>query len=124
MAYYLTIKEKHDYKLLDISNMMEFKRISKFKAKSFCLEEIDIFTSSFPNEVIFKKILFENGIINLDDIPKEISIRRKNKEDMVKVMYDLVYDYNKKFLDEVYIRMKLLELQNDSIFLIKLLNHY
>ena len=124
MAYYLTIKEKQNYKLLDISNMLEFKRISRFKGNTYSLDEIDIFTSSFPNEIFLKKTLYENGKIELNDISKEISIRRKNKDEMVKVMYDLVYSYNRKFIDEVYIRMKLLELQNDRVFLNKLLNHY
>ena len=124
MAYYLTIKERQNYKLLDISNMKQFKRISKFKRNTYSLEEIDIFTSSFQNELTLKRVLYEQGIINLDEISKEISIRRKNKNEMIKVMYDLVYSYNKKYIDEIYIRMKLLELQNDKMFLNKLLNHY
>lgn len=124
MAYYLTIKQKQNYKLLDVSNMKEFKRLSKFKGNAYSLEEIDIFTSFFQGEIALKKVLYENRIIDLDDISKEISIRRKNKDEMIKVMYDLVYSYNKKYTDDVYIRMKLLELQNDRVFLNKLLNHY
>lgn len=124
MAYYLTVKEKNNYKLLDISSLEEFQRLSKFKNNSYSLEEIDLFTSNFADEIELKKTLFEQGILPLEDITKEISIRRKNKDELIKVMYDLVYNGNSKFLNEEYLRNILLTLQNDKVFLNKLLNHY
>ena len=39
-------------------------------------------------------------------------------------MYDLVYRGNSKFLNEEYLRNILFTLQNDTVFLNKLLNHY
>lgn len=124
MAYYLTIKNKNDYKLLDITSVEKFKRLSKFKNNSYSLEEIDLFISKFSNEIELKTTLFEEEIISLEDITKEISIRRKNKDELIKVMYDLVYSSNSKFLNEEYLRNILLTLQNDKDFLNKLLNHY
>ena len=53
MAYYIVIKDKDNYRKLDISNMKEFTRISKFK-NGYSLEELDLFTSKFNNEVELK----------------------------------------------------------------------
>lgn len=123
MAYYLTIKKRNEYKLLDISSLDEFQRLSNLKS-SYSLQEIDLFTSKFFGEIDLKTKLFEQGIISLEDITREISIRKKHKEELEKVMYDPVYSYNCKYLDEIYLRGKLLSLQNDKEFLNKLLNHY
>lgn len=123
MAYYLTIKNKNEYKLLDISSAQEFRRLSNLK-NSYSLEEIDLFTSQFNGEIDLKTKLYEQDIISIEDINKEITIRRKNKDELIKVMYDLVYSYNKKYLNEEYLRGTLLTLQKDTTFLNKLLNHY
>ena len=125
MAYCLAIKNGNDYKILDISMLEGFRRISKFKNyNSYSLEEIDIFTSSFDNEVSLKEYLYNNGIIDSDDITKDISIRSKNKEKLVKVDYGLVYEGNKKYLDVYYLRSSILKRVNDYEFLNKLLARY
>ena len=54
MAYYLTIKEKNNYKELNITTLSEFKRISKFKNSSYSLEEIDITIIRKFNAIIRK----------------------------------------------------------------------
>ena len=59
MAYYLTVKDKKNYKLLDIASLEEFKRLSKFKNNSYSLEEIDLFTSHFLSEIELKTKLSE-----------------------------------------------------------------
>ena len=77
MAYYLTIqKNRNRYKEINISLLEEFKRISKFK-NGYSLEEIDYFTSLFDDEVHFKEVLLDKGLISSEDITKEISIRQK-----------------------------------------------
>lgn len=124
MAYYITIKENKGYKLLDITSMQTFRKLSKFKNNSYSLEEIDLFTSKYPNELVLKKELYNFGIISLEDITKDISIRMKNKDNLEKVRYGLVYSDISKYFDEFYLRMKLLELQNDTVFLNKLLDYY
>ncbi len=79
MAYYLTIqKGKNEYKEINISSLNEFKRLSKYK-DSYSLEEIDMFTSMFVDEVNLKEILYDNGLICLEDISKEIS----EQEDLI-----------------------------------------
>lgn len=124
MAYYITIKENKGYKLLDITSMQAFRRLSKFKSSSYSLEEIDLFTSKYPNELVLKRDLYSFGIITLEDITKDISIRMKNKDNLEKVRYGLVYNSTSKYLNEYYLRIKLLELQNDKVFLNKLLDYY
>ena len=124
MAYYLTVKEKQDYKLLDVTCMEEFRRISKFKNNSYSLEEINMFSSQFDNELSLKIKLFEQGIITLEDIVKDITIRLKLDGKLKKVPYGLAYKHMIKYFDIHYLRMKLLELQNDTIFLNKLLDYY
>lgn len=124
MAYYLTVKEKNNFKQLDISTLEEFTRLSKFRDSSYSLDEIDLFTSNFEDELALKEVLYTKGIITKEDILKEITIRRKNKSILEKVMYGLVYKDNSKYLDIYYLRAELLGLQNDKVFLNKLLNHY
>lgn len=124
MAYYLTIqKGKNEYKEINISSLNEFKRLSKFK-DSYSLEEIDMFTSMFADEVNLKEILYDNGLICLEDISKEISIRQKSKNELKKVRYGLVYKDTKKYLDYDYLKNIILSMQNDKTFLKKLVSNY
>ena len=39
MAYYIVIKNNKDYRKIDISNLKEFTRISRFKNDCYSLEE-------------------------------------------------------------------------------------
>lgn len=124
MAYYLTIqKNRNRYKEINISLLEEFKRISKFK-NGYSLEEIDYFTSLFDDEVQLKEILYNKGLITSEDITKEISIRQKVNNELVKVRYGLIYKNSRKYLDSNYLRNVLLSLQNDKIFLKKLVSYY
>lgn len=123
MAYYIVIKDKDNYRKLDISNMKEFTRISKFK-NGYSLEELDLFTSKFNNEVELKRCLYENNIINYDDILSDISIRIKNKDKLEKVRYDFVYSDSFKYLDIMYLKSTINILSNDLVYLNKLLSYY
>lgn len=124
MAYYLTIKEKNNYKALDITSLEEFIRFSKFKNASYSLDEIDKLTSKFNNESEFKKRLFEKGIINREEITKKIEIRIKLSGKLKIVHYGLIYREEAKYLDIQYLKSKILSFQNDRGFLNKLLNYY
>ena len=124
MAYYLNIKEKQNFKLLDVTGMEEFRRVSKFKSNSYNLEEIDMFSSQFQDEFELKRKLYEGNVITIDDITKSIEIRRKYDGELEKVTYDLIYKYNKNFLDPQYLKHLFLTLQNDEIFIRKLLSRY
>ena len=123
MAYYIVIKDKDNYRKLDISNVKEFTRISKFK-NGYSLEELDLFTSKFNNEVELKRCLYENNIINYDDILSDISIRIKNKDKLDKVRYDFVYSDSFKYLDIMYLKSTINILSNDLVYLNKLLSYY
>ena len=124
MAYYLTIRENNSYKKLDISDMVYFKRESKFKGSSLSLDELDKFTSNYANEKELKEDLYESRVITLDEINKELSIRMLTKGNLEKVMYDPVYKDSYKYLDPIYLRSVLLSLQQDSKFLEKLVVQY
>lgn len=125
MAYCLTIKNGNDYKLLDISMLDRFNRMSRFRnSNSYSLEEIDLFTSSFDNEISFREYLYNNGVITSDEITKDISIRMKKDGKLVKVDYGLVYSDNKKYLDIYYLRSSILKRACDYEFLNKLLARY
>lgn len=125
MAYYLTIRKNKEYSKLDISSLQEFKKESKFKDKnSYSLQEIDYFTSCFNNEIALKKILLSHGIISEEDIIKEIEIRYKNNNELVKVRYDLVYKEAAKYFDINFLRYFLLSKSKDYIFLNRLLSFY
>ena len=124
MAYYLTINKNKDYKKIDISLLSEFERKSNFKNLSYSLEEIDLFTSKFEDEVSLKRELYKNDLIELDDITKELSIRMSNKGKLEKVMYGIVFREQRRYLDDEYLRKKILSLQNDKVFLEKLVARY
>lgn len=125
MAYYLTIKKNKEYSKLDISNLSEFRKMSKFRGNtSYSLEEIDYFTSCFSNEFVLKKVLLQEGIIEESDITKDIEIRYKDKDKLSKVRYDLVYREASKYFDVNYLRNFILGKSNDKDFLIKLTSFY
>lgn len=124
MAYYLTINKNNEHKKLDISLLDQFKRFSKFKNEACSLEDINNCTSMFKDEVSFKKSLYERGIIDFDDITKDIAIRYSYEGKLEKVTYGLVYGEQVKYLDVEYLRMKLLSMQSDMVFLEKLAKRY
>ena len=124
MAYYLTVRNNNNFKKINIENHPFFKRISKYKNDKYSLEEIDLFTSTFENELAFRESLYYNGIVDKDDIFKDISIRRKEKDQLIKVMYDPVYSDGKKYLDPIYLVYKIQILGTDYNFLNKLLTRY
>lgn len=124
MAYYLTIKDKNNYRKLDISNMTEFIRTSKFKQDKYSLEELDLFTSNFSNEIELKRSLYNQNIISYEDITNDISIRIKAKEKLEKVKYNLAYKNTYKYLDIYYLKSVINVLSKNKDFLNKLLAYY
>lgn len=124
MAYYLTIKRKNDYQVLDISKLEEFTKISRYKNGGFSLEEIDNCTMRFCNEYFFKEALYKQGLISLEDISRDITIRYKNKEELTKVRYGLAYQDSKSYFDFYGLKFILLSKQKDYNFLEKLVSYY
>lgn len=124
MAYYLTIKKGKQFKILDVTSADQFERCSNFKSTGMNLQEVDIFTTKFKDETDFKVYLYKNGILDVDDLVREISIRRKNKEEYIKVRYDLAYMEDIKYFDVYYLRSRIISMQNDKVFMSKLLDYY
>lgn len=124
MAYYIVIKNNKDYRKIDISSLKEFTRVSRFKNDCYSLEELDLFTSKFDDVIDLKKVLYENNLINNDEILSDISIRIKSNNKLVKVKYDMVYSNNVKFLDTVYLKSVICTLSNDKDYLNKLISYY
>lgn len=124
MAYFMMIKKGKEYKKLDIVSLDSFERLSYLKGNSMSLKEIDSFTSKFKNEIDFKTYLCQKGVLDVEDINREISIRRKNKEEYIKVRYGLVYSDDKKYLDPIYLRKEIMDKQNNIEFMTKLVDYY
>lgn len=124
MAYYIVIKNNKDYRKIDISSLKEFTRVSRFKNDCYSLEELDLFTSKFNDIIDLKEVLYENNLINNDEILSDISIRIKSNNKLVKVKYDMVYSNSVKFLDTMYLKSVICTLSNDKDYLNKLISYY
>ncbi len=124
MAYYIVIKNNKDYRKIDISSLKEFTRVSRFKNDCYSLEELDLFTSKFNDIIDLKEVLYENNLINNDEILSDISIRIKSNNKLVKVKYDIVYSNSVKFLDTMYLKSVICTLSNDKDYLNKLISYY
>lgn len=124
MAYYMVVKNHKNYRNINISNLKEFKRVSKFKNDCYSLEELDLFTSKFNSIVDLKRELYKNNLISFDEILSDISIRIKSNNKLIKVRYDMVYSNNYKYLDVMYLKSVITMLSNDVNFLNKLISYY
>lgn len=124
MAYYLTVKRQNKDILIDISMLDEFIKMSKYKNGGYSLEEIDNLTMSFDNEYFFKDALYNKGLIELDDIKKELTIKSKKKEDLEKIRKGLAYKDANRYFDVYGLKFILLSKQKDNSFIEKLLSYY
>ena len=93
MAYYIVIKNNKDYRKIDISSLKEFTRVSRFKNDCYSLEELDLFTSKFNDIIDLKEVLYENNLINNDEILSDISIRIKSNNKLVKDYLNKLISY-------------------------------
>lgn len=123
MAYIVAIRKNNEYVSLDISKLSTFNRLSKFK-NGYSLKEIDLFTSKYDNILELKKDLYLNGIIDKNDILKDITIKSKINGKYKKVMYSFFYRDDFGYLDVNYLRYKLLSRSRDAYFLKKFINYY
>lgn len=124
MAYYITVKGKGTYRSIDISHHYLFERTSKYSGDRYSLKEIDDFTSQYANELALREALLFEGLIDEQEVFKNISIRRKANNELIKVMYNPVFKESKDYLDINYLTYKIKSLACDYDFLNKLLNHY
>ena len=123
MAYYLMSKKGKEYLPINISSLSDFERMSKFK-DGYSLEEIDKFTSKYNSDKELRLDLYSNGLLDIDDINRDISIRRKTKGIYQKVTYGLVYSDVIKYFNEDYLLYTILSKQKDIEFLRRLTSYY
>ncbi len=124
MAYYFTIRNKNEYKSINLTNHPSFERTSKFQGDRFSLDEIDKFTSNYANELALRESLYFYGLLDEEEAFKEISIRMKSKGELSKVKYSPVYEDSAKYLDTEYLSYKLKSFSKDFNFLNKFLTYY
>lgn len=115
--------------MLNLTLMFGFERTSNLKSdKLYYLKEIIKLTSKFSNECEFKYALFRNGIIGLDDITKELSVRSNG--DGVKAgknRMPLIYNPSLDLFRPSVLRAKYIEkfdVQENYHFLKELVNKY
>ena len=115
--------------MLDLTSICEFERTSNLKSnKLYYLKEIVKLTSKFDNEYEFKKALFESGVISLEDVTKELSIRAKGEDNKVgKSRYPLIYKplldlFRPRVIREKY--MEKSDITKNYLFLKKLVDTY
>ena len=129
MAYYFMARtSKGDYQKLDITKSTCFTKLSKFRQPGACsLEEIDMFTTAFFNELELRTHLIEEGILPINLADKQLSIRIPKNNIYHKVMYDFLYQKDIEYianpaalLNEIYRR----DISNDFLFLRELANNY
>ena len=124
MAYYFMIRDKVGYKSINLNNHPCFEKKSKFKDFRFSLEEIDNFTSIYANELALRESLWYNGLLDDEELFREISIRFKVKEELKKVKYGPIYQESFKYLNPVFLNYKLKSLCADKNFQDKFLSYY
>lgn len=129
MAYYFMVEtKKGNYQKLNITKSSCFTKLSKFRQTGACsLEEIDLFTTSFYNELELRKHLIEEGILSINLAHKSLSTRISKNNNYHKVMYDFLYQKDieyiinpKILIKEIYTR----DITNDFIFLRELAKNY
>ena len=124
MAYYLTIRKKDTYIPIDIECLDCFTKLSKYKSGGYSLEEIDRCTMSYINEYFFKEDLYKAGLIELEDIARELTIRYKKSNSYELVRNGIPYRRTKNYFDLYGLKFILLSKQKDYIFLEKLVSYY
>ena len=92
MAYYLMVEKKRgEYMPLDITKSKCFTRLSNLKSNKANLNEIDLFTMMFNDNMELRKSLINEGILDANDSNRELSIRRIEKGKYIKVPYGFLY---------------------------------
>ncbi len=123
--YYLTIKKRNNFKLLDITNMEGFTRLSRFKASIYSLQELDNFTSQFSSEAELKRALLDAKLIDVKDLTDPIAIATywHGKVSLIE-HYEPVYKSSKSYIDLGNLHLKINELKNNRAFLEALVSKY
>ena len=99
MAYYFTVsKKKGEYTPLDITKSKYFVRLSKFKGLGLSLQELDMFTMMFNDEVELRNALYEEHILDNQSYNQPLSSRLLRNGKYYKVMYDFLYQKDIEYI--------------------------
>lgn len=129
MAYYFMVENKKgSWEKLDIPKSKYFQKSSRYKQYGACsLQEVDYFTMMFNDEEELRISLLEEGILNLDNAHKPLSIRLPRNNTFKKVMYDFLYQKDLIYIaDPIRVINKINEYnyQNNFHFLEKFATNY
>lgn len=129
MAYYFMIeKKKGEYSKIDITKSTYFDNPPSFKVPGGCsLEEIDSFTTKFANEEELRKALCFEGLLDISEIIKPLSIRVLRNQTYKKVMYGFLYQKDAKYIhnpEKLIEDLKYFDYKNDFHFMQKIAAHY
>ena len=99
MAYYLTIeKKKGEFTPINVTKSKYFSRLSKFKGNGASLQELDIYTMMFNNEIELRQSLLTENLIETSQYSKPLSIRNFKNGKYHKVMYDFFYQKDMEYI--------------------------
>jgi len=132
MAYYFMVEKrdrtnKRNYVAIDVSKSPCFSRLSNLKENRFKLQELDYFTMMFNNEEELRRHLFKEGLINMEDSRRPLSIRNKINGEYEKVRYDFLYQKDLEYIVDPNKLIKRIEdklYEEDFTFLADLANNY
>lgn len=127
MAYYFMVSGKNKQQIaLNISNSKYFTRISRFQNEKYSLEEIDNFTMMFDNETEMRKALIDENILPIELANKEITTRILKKGEYNKIMYDLFYQKDIKYIGNPNLLIARIEekLNNGDYLFVKKFAHF
>ena len=112
VSYKIGIYNRKEARIIDLD------KITKIKS----LDKLDELTSTFNSEEELKTYLFNQELISLDEMKKNLSIMYKNNGKVKKL--PIVYQDMKKYLDIVYLKYKMMAAAQDIVLLEKLARHY
>lgn len=112
VSYKIGIYNRKEARIIDLD------KITKIKS----LDKLDELTSTFNSEEELKTYLFNQELISLDEMKKNLSIMYKNNGKVKKL--PIVYQDMKKYLDIVYLKAKMMSASQDIELLEKLARHY
>ena len=117
VKYILSIEQKNkEYK--------EIKWNNSNQKDSYKLIDIDNFTIDFNDEYDLKEYLIKDGIIELDDYYRRLSINYSFKGKLKKMMYGISYKEDSFYMSEAIIFYYLKNNCTNIDLLEKLANHY
>lgn len=110
--YKIGIFSKKEGRVIDLDSIVKLKD----------LESLDKFTTTFEDETQFKIYLLNLGLINNEELNKNLNVMYKYNGKVKKIK--VFYDDMKKYLDFEYLRHELKKLSGNVEFLEKLANFY